>query len=108
MYGAYPQPEDVKAPRLHWTLIKVLFRGDPDHPAKHNGDGYSVAVGMWDGRPCLAIRWNACEDRPIGSPQSRGLPTWFIVPPGLGEAILGTLTPEAQSFASAVLKGKAG
>jgi hypothetical protein len=99
----YLQPENVTAPRLRWRLIKVLFKGDPADPSKHNPDGYSVAVGMWDNGSCLAIRWNASDDRPIGSPQSRGLPTWFIVPPGLVEPILKTLPQAAQSFARSVL-----
>jgi hypothetical protein len=70
--NAFPQPEDVTAPKLHWSLIKVLYNGGPEE--------YSVAVGKWDNEPCLAIRWNACEWRPVGNPQSRGLPTWFILP----------------------------
>lgn len=87
----YPQPEDVTSPKLHWSLIKVLYKGDPE--------GYSIAIGKWDNEPCLAMRWNACEWRPVGNPQSRGLPTWFIVPDRLVDPILGSLDPEAQAFA---------
>lgn len=80
-----------------------MFKGDPNDALNHDPENYSVAVGMWDDRPCLAIRWNAYEDRPVGNPHSRGLPTWFIVPAALAEPILGTLTPEAQTFARSVL-----
>lgn len=100
----FTQPENVTSPRLNWRLIKVLFRGDPSDPEKHDPENYSVAVGMWDDQPCLAIRWNCNKDRPVGHPHSRGLPTWFIVPEGLGEAILKTLPPDAESFARSILR----
>lgn len=99
----FPLPDEVTAPRLHWALIKILFRGDPDDPEQHDPEGYSLAVGMWDRRPCLAIRWNANEDRPVGNPQSRGLPTWFIIPEALVKPLLSTLAPDAQAFAKNVL-----
>ena len=87
----YPQPEGITAPKLHWSLIKVLHKGDPED--------YSIAIGKWDNESCLALRWNACEGRPIGNPQSRGLPTWFIVPNPLVDPILGTLDSDVQAFA---------
>jgi len=34
------------------------------------------------------MRWNGTKDNQIGSPQSRGIPTWFIVPAKYQEAIL--------------------
>lgn len=99
----YPLPEEVTSPRLRWRLIRVLFKGDPEDPTKHDPENYSVAIGMWDECPCLAIRWNACEERPVGSPSSRGLPTWFIIPENLVESILSTLSSEAQQFARGIL-----
>ena len=86
----FPQPEEVTAPKLHWSLIKVIYRGDPEE--------YSIAIGKWDNEPCLAIRWNACESRPVGNPQSRGLPTWFILPNPLVQPILSTLDADTQAF----------
>jgi len=99
----YPLPDAVTSPRLQWTLIKVLFRGDAADPALHDPEGYSVAVGRWDGQPCLGIRWNCNESRPVGNPQSRGLPTWFIVPKELEAAILSTLTSNSQALARTFL-----
>ena len=99
----YPLPEEVTAPRLRWKLIKVLYKGDPSDPEKHDPEGYSIALGMWDDVPCLAVRWNACEERPAGNPQSRGLPTWFVIPKELAEPILSTLTDEARTFAKTLL-----
>jgi hypothetical protein len=36
------------------------------------------------------MRWNGTEDYPLGNPQSRGLPTWFIVPDQHWKQILET------------------
>jgi hypothetical protein len=85
----FTQPEEITAPRLHWSLIKVLFKGAPEE--------HSIALGRWDGEPRLAVRWNACEWRPVGNPHSRGLP-WFILPEPLVEAVLGSLDPDVQTF----------
>ena len=93
---SYPQPEDVTSPKRNWSLIKVIYKGSPDD--------YSIAVGRWDNVPCLGIRWNACEERPVGNPQSRGLPTWFILPQPLEGAVLGTLDAGVREFARNFLK----
>jgi hypothetical protein len=46
-------------------------------------------IGDWDGRKVLAARWNGSSaDTGIGNPQSRGIPTWFILPEWLNEAAL--------------------
>jgi hypothetical protein len=35
----------------------------------------------FDGEERIGIRWNGREEQPeIGNPQSRGKPTWFVVP----------------------------
>jgi len=53
---------------------------------------YSVAIIDWQGRECIGIRWNINEreldsqDKVsgkvtcMGEPNSRGYPTWFIIP----------------------------
>ncbi|WAS95954.1 hypothetical protein [Nannocystis punicea] len=66
------EPGDVRSPRDHWHLKQVVYQGDPE--------SFSVATGEWDGKPCLALRWNANDWRPLGNPSSSGHPTWFIVP----------------------------
>ena len=79
----YRRPEDVDSPRSHWLLHRVLYDGGES--------SWSAAEGQWKHEnrwdPCLAIRWNGGGDTPIGNPQSRGNPTWFIVPPDLEDAI---------------------
>lgn len=72
----YIKPEDVISPKSYWRLIRVLHDGGPGQ--------WSVAEGQWDAGGIwvnvLAIRWNGEEGTKIGNPQSRGLPTWFIIP----------------------------
>lgn len=87
-------PENVVAPKKRWSLYKVV----------HNDDGAAVAVGMWDGSPYLAMRWNGTQDNPVGTPQSRGLAVWFLVPEHFWRAIISTLSPNGRSIAEAFLK----
>ena len=49
---------------------------------------YSCAIGMWDDKPRIGLRWNGTDDNPIGNPQSRGLPAWFMLPLNLHEAVI--------------------
>lgn len=93
---SYPRPQEVRSPRARWSLIHVL--------ADEGEAGHSVAVGLWDHRPVLALRWNGGgEDGPLGNPQSRGLPTWFVVPKKFNTAVLSELSSEKRALAQAVL-----
>ena len=82
----YVKPVDVHAPKRHWTLLHVLFDGGP--ATEKNESPSSLAIGRWDNNPVLAMRWNGNDDNPIGNPQSRGLPTWFVIPDQHWKAIL--------------------
>jgi len=92
MATKYIPPTGVISPKAHWVLIAVLEDAGPENIA--------LAIGRWDQNPCLAMRWNGDnENNPIGNPQSRGLPTWFIVPQGkYAEAIVGLLPPDKQTL----------
>lgn len=80
MYLDYIPPREVISPKRQWALINVLY---------DEGEyGVAVALGRWEGEPVLAMRWNGGTKNPIGNPQSRGLPTWFIVPSQFREPIL--------------------
>jgi hypothetical protein len=92
---AYPLPQTVRSPRAHWTLIDVLYDGGEE--------SYSIAVGIWDEDPVLAIRWNGSDETPTGNPQSRGLPTWFIMPEEFNFCLLSHLPKDKQTKAMAVL-----
>lgn len=83
----YVKPSEVHAPKRHWSLIHVLFDG---------GKGESsLAIGRWDNKPVLAMRWNGRDENPLGNPQSRGLPTWFVIPHEYRKQIL-----ESEPFKS--------
>ena len=71
MKGYYVQPQDVCYPKNHVKAVKVLVdKGQED---------FSVASLMWDDKPRIGIRWNGTDNH-TGTPQSRGRPTWFILP----------------------------
>ena len=75
---AYIPPSMVLSPKGRIAKLNVIYDG---------GEGsWSMAEMEWDESPALGLRWNG-EEGSIGNPQSRGLPTWFIVPDELAEAI---------------------
>lgn len=88
MASSYIRAGEVHAPKRHWSLVCVLFDGGPSDP--DNQSASSLAIGRWDNAPVLAMRWNGNEQSPLGNPQSRGLPTWFIVPEQHWKQILDT------------------
>ncbi len=90
MSHKYILPENVCSPKQRWSLIKVLHDGGED--------GYSIALGRWDNNACIGMRWNGGEGSSIGNPQSRGLPTWFIVPENYQESILEQLSKDMVAF----------
>jgi len=77
---AHIPPEEVISPKTSWRLVDVILdRGE---------ENCAYALGMWDNRRCVGFRWNGTADRPLGNPQSRGLPTWTILDRALHPAIL--------------------
>jgi len=88
MADTYVRPTDVHAPKRHWSLVHVIFDGGAD--TGNNTSPNSLAIGRWDNNPVLAMRWNGNKSNPLGNPQSRGLPTWFVVPDQYWKQILET------------------
>jgi hypothetical protein len=86
----YQNPRQVKSPKGAVTHLRVLYDGGEQTSAQE-WDGWSIAELEWFEEPVLACRWNGsttndnCSE--IGNPQSRGNPTWFILPKPLEEAI---------------------
>lgn len=101
----YITPDKVTSPRKVWTLIRVLESGDKEDS---NGQRVAIALGKWKGddedKPVLGMRWNGSKGSPIGTPQSRGLPTWFIIPKRLEEAVIQTLSRDEQKITRAILE----
>jgi hypothetical protein len=89
------RPQDVTSPKAHWILLDVLVEQQD----------WSLAVGEWDGRRCLAARWNGDDERPKGNPVSHGMPTWFVLPDEFADALLAAdlIPEEKKSIARAYL-----
>jgi len=83
---SYIKPDEVISPRANWRLVDVILdRGEED---------CAYAIGMWDNRRCIGFRWNGTDDRPLGNPQSRGLPTWTILDRKLHPAVIRLIKKE--------------
>lgn len=68
----FTSPETVISPKGSVSNVRVLL---------NTGEGgWALAALQWENREALGIRWNGHPENPIGNPQSRGIPTWFIVP----------------------------
>lgn len=73
--GRYMKPQMVRSPKSRLSSVRVI---------EDQGENeWSLAEVVWDGQKCLAMRWNGSfsdESHNVGTPQSRGLPMWFILP----------------------------
>lgn len=83
---SYITPDMVVSPKNKITNVDVLI---------DNGeDSWSLAEVVWEGRVNIGIRWNGSSKQGvdqrfngIGNPQSRGVPTWFILPEDVGQCV---------------------
>jgi len=85
----YINPSTVLSPKNVVAEVEVI------HDTKVGG--WSVAKLLWKNKPALGIRWNGDDSQSIGNPQSRGNPTWFVVPEELAEVILSKAEELARS-----------
>ena len=71
---SYIDPETVLSPKSRVGSVDIIYSS--------GSGGWSVARLEYDGvEDRIGIRWNGSEDSTgIGNPQSRGKPTWFVVP----------------------------
>jgi hypothetical protein len=77
----YCDPTTVHGPKKRVSNVHVVYDGGPD--------GCAVAELDWDGEPGVGIRWNGNpEESPLGTPESRGNPLWFRVPPAFEDLVL--------------------
>lgn len=68
----YTPPDTVLSPKGSVSNLRVLM--------DTGEDGWSIAALQWEGKERLGVRWNGNPTNPIGNPQSRGIPTWFVLP----------------------------
>ena len=59
----------------------------------------------WEGSEAIGIRWNGEEGSGIGNPQSRGNPTWFILPDELRDVVLNKIDDLAMEGPGGLLEG---
>lgn len=83
----YPPPGTVLSPRDFVDSVNVIH--------DDGAASYSLAEIEWEGKKCIAIRWNVArreQDDPnkqsgakmsVGMPSSHGIPVWFILPDDL-------------------------
>jgi len=87
----YQSPQTVKSPKAAIRHLNVLYDGGEQTEDSGDWNGWSVAELEWYEYPTLALRWNGSDENPnvshTGNPQSRGVPTWFIVPQPLQDCI---------------------
>lgn len=88
----YIKPVEVTSPKSYWRLLEVLHDGGPGGWAAAEGQWESN--GRWENR--LALRWNGTSDTKNGNPQSRGRPTWFLIPPELEDSLRKAVSAEAR------------
>jgi hypothetical protein len=82
----YIPPEEVDSPKSGISEIEVLYDGGSSDPDEEFH--WSAATFNWYGDKALGIRWNGYRGKEVGNPQSRGRPTWFIIPDELTEVII--------------------
>lgn len=78
----YHDPNTVLSPKDRVQALEVVYDAGPVEKS------WSVARLLWENSPAVGIRWNGDKDNKKGTPQTRGNPTWFIVPPELEDAVL--------------------
>jgi hypothetical protein len=98
----YQDPRHVKSPRAAVTHLKVIYDGGEQAVAGEDLSGWSIAELEWYEEPVLACRWNGSsqgDSAALGNPQSRGLPTWFIIPKPLRDAVRARVKDAAPRLA---------
>ncbi|MGA7522864.1 MAG: hypothetical protein WBW84_10300 [Acidobacteriaceae bacterium] len=80
---AYVDPEEALSPKGRVKELRVVY-----NTGRTRGS-WSLATLKWDEQERVGLRWNGEEgEQGKGQPQSRGNPTWFIVPEELSDEIL--------------------
>jgi len=82
---AYVDPRTVVSPKNIVNDVEVIYDAGPIE------NSWAVATLIWNHQGAVGIRWNGDPEGPsIGTPQARGVPTWFIVPGELEDVVVET------------------
>ena len=90
-------PETVHSAETGVADIRVIYNAmeSTEEPS------WSLASLRWNGRAVLAARWNG-DDRDdqsgVGDPQSRGVPTWFILPNHIAKLVRKNLPEDFETL----------
>jgi len=96
---AYISPETVQSPKGRVADINVIYDKGP------STQSWSIAKLKWDGDDAIGIRWNGDEEHLVGTPQSRGKATWFIVPKEIVDAVVSAATTLHLQKSESLLAG---
>ncbi len=96
---AYISPDTVQSPKGRVADVDVLYDKGP------SAASWSIARLKWDGADAVGIRWNGDEDHLVGTPQSRGKATWFIVPDEIVDAVVKAAVSLDKEKADSLLAG---
>jgi hypothetical protein len=86
----YIRPQDVTAPKELWTKHSVLIEGKAGQPA--------YALGTWDKKRTIGVRWNGTDDNEIGWPRVFVNPCWHIIDPALLDSVIALLPDYATKI----------
>jgi len=81
----YLEPKKVTSPQANIKQVRPII--------DYEEGEWSAALLKWDNRDAIGLRCNGWtvpgKDKPHpGNPQSRDIPTWFIIPNELNVAVL--------------------
>ena len=102
--ATYTEPHQVTSPRVSISNLRPVYdRGEWE---------FSVALLDWEHKPRVGVRWNGGTDVDTkslspGNPQSRGLPTWFVLPDEFNSATLQALLDGGLVGGGTIDKGNA-
>jgi hypothetical protein len=95
----YHDPRTVLSPKEMVKSVEVIYDAGPVDAS------WSVARLKWGESPAVGIRWNGDERSSKGLPQTRGNPTWFIVPDQLADAVLAAAYETSRNKQNALAEG---
>jgi hypothetical protein len=95
----YHDPKSVLSPKDKVKSVEVVYDAGPVEGS------WSLAQIQWGGSSAVGIRWNGDSVSTKGLPQTRGNPTWFVVPRELEGAVLRAAQELSQAEKKNLLDG---